>query len=63
MRKRERIYLQRLLSLEKAHEQEEVVRSQLCRRLEDILLEKQELIDIIEKVMQHCNCKSFAHVS
>ena len=49
LRKRERIYLQRLASLEKAYELEETVRGQLCRRLEEILLEKQELAEIIEK--------------
>lgn len=49
LRKRERIYLQRLASLEKAYEMEETVRGQLCRRLEEILMEKQELVDIIEK--------------
>ena len=49
LRKRERIYLQRLASLEKAHELEETVRGQLSRRLEEILMEKQELAEIIEK--------------
>lgn len=49
LRKREKIYLQRLSSLEKAYQLEETVRGQLCRRLEEILFEKQELVDFIER--------------
>ena len=44
MRRREKVYQQRLISKEKTHEMEEVVRSQLVKRLEEILVEKEEIL-------------------
>lgn len=38
------MYQQRLISKEKTHEMEEVVRSQLVKRLEEILVEKEEIL-------------------
>ena len=45
MRRRERIYQQRLSSKEKAHEQEVMVRRVLCKRLEEILVEKMDILE------------------
>ena len=49
MRRREKVYQQRLISKEKTHEMEEVVRSQLVKRLEEILVEKEEILHPADK--------------
>lgn len=58
MRKREKIYQQRLTSKDKSHEQEEQIRSQLCKRLEEILIEKEDLKEglLDQKLEVHLRC-------
>jgi hypothetical protein len=43
MRKREKVYQQRIGSKDRAHEAEEQIRAQLCKRLEELLVEKEDL--------------------
>jgi SMC interacting uncharacterized protein involved in chromosome segregation len=50
LRKREKVYQQRLASRAKSQELEDQVRAQLFKRLEDILIEKEDLSEALNDV-------------